>query len=79
MPVRTDQEIVRLLAALDPSNASEIDGSLSCFFCGGWEAVTSSSSNRMFDHEPNCLWALARRKVEEHERNKPLLFDAQSL
>jgi hypothetical protein len=49
----TALEIAEALAELRPITPSEVDGSLSCFFCVAYEPEDVS------DHERDCLWRAA--------------------
>lgn len=43
--------VLRAIADRDPMVPSEIDGSLSCFYCSAWDGD---------QHEAYCLWRIAR-------------------
>lgn len=51
----TDKDIIARLAAMVPTAPSEIDGDLSCFFCGAW----SPERPRGDKHKPDCIWQAA--------------------
>lgn len=52
---RSPEDIVRALAAEDPGVPSEVDGSLSCFFCGAWNRPSDPDI-----HGADCPWRMAR-------------------
>lgn len=43
----------------DPLHASEVDGDLSCFFCGGYALDRDSQ-----EHDPECIWLRAKQLVK---------------
>ena len=60
-----DKALVLLSAIVENGcrSASEIDGDLSCFFCGGWENIGSDE----IKHDEDCPYILAKRYLEENE------------
>jgi len=57
---RVARNAIGRIAARDPLIPSEVDGSLSCFFCGEWAAGTTLAASK---HEPTCLWREATEIV----------------
>lgn len=47
----------------DPFVPSEIDGDLSCFFCGSYSAV----SRELVEHEKDCIFVRARDLMLKNE------------
>lgn len=64
MTAKTAIEVLKELVDVPPDIPSEVDGSLSCFFCGGYCRPLGEC-----EHEPDCLYVRAKEIVngEQHE------------
>lgn len=63
-------EIVQEVAKSEPGIPSEIDGDISCFYCGG-DRYDSRPPRIAIDrlyHEPNCTYVKARALVAQHKQ-----------
>lgn len=61
--------IVRKLAALDPRAPSEVDGSLSCFFCGEPSFGSALAPSPVTEHNTvECVWCATVQLLRDEPR-----------